>query len=70
MRIRLLLASLLIAASCSDNDSGMAGDNPLRDAERARNNGDPPAASTDFTLQLPPQPPESMPTEPQTPARQ
>lgn len=70
MRIQILLASLVIAASCSDNDSGVAGDNPLRDAERARNNGDPPAASTDFTPQLPPQPPESQPTKPQTPAPQ
>jgi hypothetical protein len=68
MRTVVSVAALLMLANCSEDNSGMAGDNPLEDAEQARNAGEPPSPSTSFTPDLPPREPDTIPTEPQTPA--
>ena len=70
MRTGFTILAFALLASCGQDSSRVAGDNALEDAERARDGGDQPSAPTDFTPRLPPQPPESMPTEPQTPAPQ
>ncbi len=68
MRYAITILAFALLTGCGEDSSRVAGDNPLQDAERAREGGEPPAPPTDFTPQLPPQPPESIPTEPQTPA--
>lgn len=70
MRV-FIIAALIAAAGCSEERSGVAGDDPLADAEAARNDGrrpQPPRPEPAPSDSPPPGEPVIIPTEPQIPA--